>query len=199
LIVLIVSTLAQSQQTVASSDVVNNTKSTLNKLGFTDDTLENLIDVIWVSLPFQTANNAIRSEQKGAIQQGLKSEKKGDHNANNPDKAHSFYKEAAQLYANVAAQGNKSAKYLLGALYARGLGLSAKEGSTAVSILRDVVAEGITLGHLREIAETNKNTAFVLVNIYSEGPVRNEQEAGYWLRVAAKQGHSQAQVDLANL
>jgi TPR repeat protein len=115
-----------------------------------------------------------------------------------------FYKQADKEYKNVATQGDKRAQYLLGALYAKGLGLRGRENEAAVSFLTKATEQGVkeAVPILEKIAtEGDANASFALKKIYARGiSVARDPRASFkWLAKAAQQEHARAQFELSEI
>jgi uncharacterized protein len=94
---------------------------------------------------------------------------------------------AQQWYEAAAAQGNAQAEYTLGQMYAQGWGIPANEAST--------------LRWMQLASDSNSDNqddpGWLAIEGY--GTATDFTKAAYWYRLAADQGHAEAQYDLARL
>jgi len=94
---------------------------------------------------------------------------------------------AQQWYEAAALQGNAQAEYSLGQMYAQGWGIPANDASA----LRWMeMARGST-------GATPEDLGWLPIEGY--GTATDFDKAAYWYRLAADQGHPEAQFDLARL
>lgn len=205
LIVLIVSLLTYSQQTVHPYQITNNTKNILTKsldevkVAYNNQKLETIITFIKNSSPFKTANDIIKRDQETAIKEGARLEGEAERTMEQEQKKQ-YYQQALSLYRDIAKQGNQHARYLIGTLYAKGLGLIAKqrENKQAISYLMQSMGEDRekVLKLLQEMANSgNILASLALKKTYIEGLLgvsKDLQEARKWLEKAAEQNYELA-------
>jgi len=94
---------------------------------------------------------------------------------------------AQQWYEAAAAQGNAQAEYSLAQMYAQGWGIPANEAST----LRWMEMANGSNG------DNQDDPGWLAIEGY--GTATDFTKAAYWYRLAADQGHAEAQFDLARL
>ena len=94
---------------------------------------------------------------------------------------------AQQWYEAAAAQGNAQAEYSLGQMYAQGWGIPADQAST----LRWMEMANGSNG------DNQEDPGWLAIEGY--GTATDFTKAAYWYRLAADQGHAEAQYDLARL
>jgi TPR repeat protein len=92
-----------------------------------------------------------------------------------------------QWYEAAALQGNAQAEYSLGQMYAQGWGIPANEAST----LRWMEMANGSSG------DNSEDPGWLAIEGY--GTSTDFTKAAYWYRLAADQGHPEAQYDLARL
>jgi TPR repeat protein len=94
---------------------------------------------------------------------------------------------AQQWYEAAATQGNAQAEYSLGQMYAQGWGIPANQAST----LRWMEMANGSNG------DNQDDPGWLAIEGY--GTATDFTKAAYWYRLAADQGHAEAQYDLARL